>query len=152
MSLNGTVWAPIGPSPMYDTAPSLNYNGLVTAIAVNPNNPSVLYLGTAGGGVWRSGDGGDNWTSLFDHQPTLGIGEPGGIAIDPNDTDTIYVGTNWSRGSLEASTIGQSTSSLSIPPTAMSFIWRLQMVCTGRPTAATTGRPPRGSPTRTPAP
>ena len=107
MSLNGTVWAPIGPSPMYDTAPSLNYNGLVTAIAVNPNNPSVLYLGTAGGGVWRSGDRGDNWTSLFDHQPTLGIGEPGGIAIDPNNTDTIYVGTNWSRGSLEASTLGQ---------------------------------------------
>lgn len=107
MSLNGTVWAPIGPSPMYDTAASVDYNGLVTAIAVNPNNQSVLYLGTAGGGVWRSGDGGDNWTPLFDHEPTLGVGEPGGIAIDPNNTDTIYVGANASRGSGEASTIGQ---------------------------------------------
>jgi hypothetical protein len=107
MSLSGTVWAPIGPSPMYDTAASVDYNGLVTAIAVNPNNQSVLYLGTAGGGVWRSGDGGDNWTPLFDHEPTLGVGEPGGIAIDPNNTDTIYVGANASRGSGEASTIGQ---------------------------------------------
>ena len=46
----------------------------------------IIYQGTAGGGVWRTLDGGDTWTPIFDRQLSLGIGEPGGIAIDPNDT------------------------------------------------------------------
>ena len=92
MSLQGTVWVPIGPSPINE-AGSVD-NGLVTAIAPNPNNPFILYIGTAGGGVWRSRDGGDTWTPLFDRQLALGIGEPAGVAIDPNNTDIIYVGTS----------------------------------------------------------
>src|SRR5580700_3266407 len=110
MSLNGTVWAPIGPSPMQEG--SGQDNGLVTSIAVNPNNPSVLYLGTAAGGVWRSADGGNTWTPLFDRQLSLGIGEPGGIAIDPNNTDIIYVGTNSNDGSAEPDTVVQPSAGL----------------------------------------
>jgi photosystem II stability/assembly factor-like uncharacterized protein len=110
MSLNGTVWAPIGPSPMNEGG--AQDNGLVTAIAVNPNNTNVIYLGTAQGGVWRSGDGGNNWTPLFDQQPVLGIGEPGGIAIDPKNTNIIYVGTSNRVGSAEPDTIGQPTAGL----------------------------------------
>lgn len=110
MSLNGTVWAPIGPSPMNETAGG--DNGLVTSIAVNPNNANVLYLGTAQGGVWRSGDAGHSWTPLFDHQPALGIGEPGAIAIDPNNTNTIYVGTSGRVGSAEPDTILQPSAGL----------------------------------------
>jgi hypothetical protein len=67
---------------------------MVTAIAVNPFNASVIYIGTAGGGVWRTRDGGTTWTPLFDRQLTLGIGEPAGVAIDPNNTDVIYAGTS----------------------------------------------------------
>ena len=92
MSLNGTVWAARGPSPMGEG--SRQDNGLVSAIAVNPNDPSVIYQGTAGGGVWRSIDGGQHWIPQFDRQAALGIGEPGALAIDPNDTDTIYIGTS----------------------------------------------------------
>ena len=92
MSLNGTVWAPIGPSPILENGKP--DNGMVTAIAPNPNNPNVIYIGTANGGVWRTRNGGTTWTPLFDRQLCLGIGEPAGIAIDPNDTDIIYVGTS----------------------------------------------------------
>ena len=92
MSLNGTVWTPIGPSPISEGG-TLD-NGLVTAIAINPFNPNVIYIGTAAGGVWRSRNGGTNWTPLFDRQLALGIGEPGGVAIDPNNTDIIYAGTS----------------------------------------------------------
>ena len=91
MSLNGTVWAPVGPSPI---AESNTDNGMVTAIAVNPNNPNIIYIGTTAGGVWRSRDNGSNWTPLFDRQLAIGIGEPGGVAIDPNNTDIIYAGTS----------------------------------------------------------
>src|SRR5258708_36115032 len=110
MSLTGTVWAPIGPSPMKEGGGQ--DNGLVTAIEVNPNNTSVLYLGTAQGGVWRSGDGGNHWTPLFDRQLALGIGEPSGVAIDPNNTSTIYVGTSGRVGSAEPDTILQPAAGL----------------------------------------
>src|SRR5215469_193948 len=92
MSLNGTVWAARGPSPMGEG--SRQDNGLVSAIAINPNDPSVIYHGTAGGGVWHSIDGGQHWIPQFDRQAALGIGEPAALAIDPNDTDTIYIGTS----------------------------------------------------------
>jgi len=110
MSLNGTVWVPIGPSPL--SQGTGDDNGLVTAIAVNPNNNNVIYLGTADGGVWRSGDGGDTWTPVFDQQPVLGIGEPAGIAIDPSNTDTIYVGTSSREGSRQSATVDQPTAGL----------------------------------------
>jgi hypothetical protein len=110
MSLNGSVWAPIGPSPMSEGGGQ--DNGLVTAIAVNPNNTNVLYVGAAQGGVWRSGDGGATWTPLFDRQTALGIGEPAGIAIDPNNTDILYVGTSGRVGSAEPDTVHQPTAGL----------------------------------------
>ena len=52
MTLNGTAWTPIGPSPIAQGA--RRDNGLVTSIAVHPYNSSVLMLGTGGGGLWRS--------------------------------------------------------------------------------------------------
>jgi hypothetical protein len=110
MSLKGTVWAPIGPSPMNEGGG--NDNGLVTTIAVNPDNNNIIYLGSAQGGVWRSGDAGATWTPLFDKQASLGIGEPGGIAIDPNDTSTIFVGTSGRVGSAEPDTVSQPTAGL----------------------------------------
>jgi photosystem II stability/assembly factor-like uncharacterized protein len=110
VSLNGTVWAPIGPSPMSENGGQ--DNGLVTSIAVNPNNTNIIYLGTAQGGVWRSSDGGDSWVPLFDRQLSLGIGEPAGIALDPNNTNTIYVGTSGRVGSAEPDTVQQPSAGL----------------------------------------
>ena len=75
MSLNGTVWAPIGPSPIDQGA--ISANGQVTAIAINPNNPNIIYIGTAWGGVWLTRDGGGTWTPIFDRAPSLGVGDPG---------------------------------------------------------------------------
>lgn len=97
MSLNGTAWAPIGPSPIDQGA--ITANGQVTAIAVHPNNPDVIFIGTAWGGVWRTRDGGSTWTPVFDRAPSLGIGGPGAIAIDPANANTIYVGTSSRNGS-----------------------------------------------------
>src|SRR6266481_2315977 len=74
MSLTGTVWAPIGPSPIAQGGSPVN--GLVSAIAVNPANANIIYMGTAGGGAWRSDDGGATWFPLFDRQLSLAVGEP----------------------------------------------------------------------------
>ncbi len=76
-------------------------SGRVTAIAVNPQNNDVVYLGAASGGVWKSTDAGTTWTPLTDFQPSLSTGS---LAIDPNsctptDCTTIYVGTGEVYGS-----------------------------------------------------
>lgn len=92
MSLKGTVWAPMGPSPISEGGSE--DNGLVSAIAPHPSNPHILYIGTAGGGAWRSADDGATWAPIFDRQLSLGIGEPGALAIDPGNPDTIYIGTS----------------------------------------------------------
>src|SRR5690349_4141625 len=92
MSLRGTVWTPRGPSPITDG--SQRNNGMVTAIAVHPSDSNIIYIGTAGGGVWKTRDGGNTWRPLFDRQLSLAIGEPAGIAMDPNDSDILYVGTS----------------------------------------------------------
>ncbi len=111
-SLTGTVWTPIGPSPI--TQGTSQVNGRVSSIAVNPNNPNVIYQGSSGGGVWRTNNGGTTWTPLTDQQSTLGTGEPSAIAIDPSDTNTIYVGTsgrfvlNISKGILKSTDGGGS--------------------------------------------
>jgi photosystem II stability/assembly factor-like uncharacterized protein len=100
MSLNGRVWAPIGPSPINQG--TITANGQVTAIAVHPNNANIVYIGTAWGGVWlthNANAGVPTWTPIFDHAPALGIGEPAGIAIDPVDPNIIYVGTSNRDGS-----------------------------------------------------
>jgi hypothetical protein len=97
MSLNGTVWTPIGPSPIDEGA--ISANGQVTAIAVNPNNPNIIYIGTGWGGVWVTRDGGNNWTPIFDRAPSLGVGDPGALAINPVNTNILYVGTSSREGS-----------------------------------------------------
>jgi hypothetical protein len=96
LTQKGRVWIPIGPSPLteeHDNA-VFQFNGLVSAIAINPSNPNMIYIGTGSGGMWRSMDGGLTWVPLFDRQLALGIGGPGGIAIDPINANIVYVGTS----------------------------------------------------------
>jgi hypothetical protein len=71
-----------------------NLGGRVTSLAVAAGNSRIVFAGTAGGGVWRSIDGGHMWTPLSDQEPTLAVGA---VAIDPLNDNTVYVGTgdNW---------------------------------------------------------
>ncbi len=43
-------------------------SGRVTAIDVQLENPSVIYVGTASGGLWKSENGGTNFSSIFDKE------------------------------------------------------------------------------------
>jgi hypothetical protein len=86
-------WTPIGPAPISNgqTFSVVNsVSGRVTAVAVNPANPNVLYVGTAIGGVYRSLNGGGSWTPIMDNALSLSIGA---ITIDPTNTSRVYVGT-----------------------------------------------------------
>ncbi|HVB37854.1 MAG TPA: hypothetical protein VND92_04920, partial [Vicinamibacterales bacterium] len=64
--------------------------GRVAAVVGVPGNPSIYYVGAAGGGVWKSTDGGYSWKAIFTHEPVTSIGA---ISLAPSDPDLVWVGT-----------------------------------------------------------
>lgn len=82
---NSSVWTLAGPT---------NIEGRITAIAIHTTNPQIVYTGTANGGMWKSTDFCQSWTSIFDDQNTSSIGA---VAIDPINPEIIYCGTGESN-------------------------------------------------------
>ncbi len=65
-------------------------SGRVTSIDVVTNNPDVMYVGTASGGLWKSTSGGIKWAPIFDNEKTASIGA---VAIQQSNPSVIWVGT-----------------------------------------------------------
>lgn len=72
-----------------------NLGGRVNSIAVNPKNENIIFIGFSHGGAYRTLDGGQSWTPVFDNESTLYISD---IAIDPVDTKKIYIATGDLNG------------------------------------------------------
>src|SRR3954471_20285927 len=68
----------------------INIGGRVTDLVADPANASKFYVGSASGGVWKTTDGGATFTPIFDGLGTLSIGA---LALDPRDSNILYVGT-----------------------------------------------------------
>jgi len=86
---NAVTWSNIGPSP--GTYPGYsNISGRTTTVRYHPTNPSIIYIGAAFGGVWRSTNGGNNWTQVSDFEVSMSSGS---IAIDPTNPNIVYYGT-----------------------------------------------------------
>ncbi|MCU1307916.1 MAG: hypothetical protein JWN45_2611 [Acidobacteriaceae bacterium] len=64
--------------------------GRVTSVSGVPNQTSVYYIGTPGGGVWKSTDAGQVWKPIFDSVPISSIGV---VAVAPSNPNIVYVGT-----------------------------------------------------------
>jgi photosystem II stability/assembly factor-like uncharacterized protein len=62
----------------------------VAAIAGIPGDTSTYYAGAASGGIWKSTDGGNRWSPIFDHQSAAAIGA---LAVSPAQPNTIWAGT-----------------------------------------------------------
>ncbi len=77
------------------------YNGLryryigppgnrTAAVCGEPGNPLVYYIGASSGGIWKSTDGANRWSPIFDDQPAQSIGA---LAIAPSDHNVVWAGT-----------------------------------------------------------
>ncbi|MDQ2992913.1 MAG: hypothetical protein M3R30_08875, partial [Candidatus Eremiobacteraeota bacterium] len=73
------AWREVGPAAA---------GGRVSAVAGSNTDPKLYWIGSAGGGAWKSENGGQTWDAKFTK-----IGAIGDVAIDPNDNDTVWVGT-----------------------------------------------------------
>ncbi|HEY4129551.1 MAG TPA: hypothetical protein VGM50_02990, partial [Gemmatimonadaceae bacterium] len=71
----------IGPASM---------GGRVDDIEAAPSDPSVIYVGYAAGGVFKSENNGTTFTPVFETYNTASIGD---IAVHPTDPNIVYVGT-----------------------------------------------------------
>ena len=94
---SGRIWQSLGPNNV-----PTNYNGIgrINCIVIDPNDTNTLYIGSAGGGVWISHDGGTTWASNSDNFPALSIAD---IAVNPINSDTIYAATGDGYGYIGGS-------------------------------------------------
>ncbi len=85
-------WTFLGARPITDEfwSGDTDASGRVASIAVHPTNPNVAYAATASGGLWKTTDGGANWTPLTD---TLSNLNSGWVTLDPGDPEIVYLGT-----------------------------------------------------------
>jgi len=75
--------------PWVEQGPT-NLAGRARSLVIHPTNPQRMYVGSCGGGVWRTDDGGYSWTPLDDGMGNLVVCT---LAMDPNDPNVIYAGT-----------------------------------------------------------
>jgi hypothetical protein len=76
-----TNWSLLGPG---------NIGGRIRSILIHPSNPSIMWIGSVSGGVWKSTNAGSSWTMLPDLPVVLAVTC---MVLDPNDPNTIYAGT-----------------------------------------------------------
>ncbi len=67
-----------------------NIGARINSMAINPNDENEIYLGYARGGLYKTVDGGQNWTDVFREFSYLGISS---VVFDPSDSNTVYIGT-----------------------------------------------------------
>jgi hypothetical protein len=81
VALSGLEWRDVGPMR----------GGRSYAVAGVANEPDTFYMGSVGGGVWKTENSGRTWTPIADQG--IPIGSIGAIAVAPSDPNVVYVGT-----------------------------------------------------------
>jgi photosystem II stability/assembly factor-like uncharacterized protein len=78
--LHGLQWRLVGP----------HRGGRVSAVSGIPGNTTTYYMGTPGGGVWRTTNAGRTWVPIFDAAHVASIGD---LVVAPSNPNMIYVAT-----------------------------------------------------------
>jgi len=103
--LDGLTARSIGPA---------NMGGRVVDLAVVESKPETFYVATAGGGVWKTTDGGAAFAPVFDDQPTQCVGA---VAVCQAKPEVVYVGTgegnprnsvSWGNGVYKSANGGKT--------------------------------------------
>lgn len=114
VALSALRWRSLGP---------VNMGGRVIDIEAVERDFRRVFLASASGGVFRSDNAGTTWTPIFDHQPSLSIGD---IALFQPDPDLVWVGTGeannrnsvgWGDGIWKSTDGGRSFTNMGLRTT-----------------------------------
>lgn len=106
--------------------------GRVTGVSGVPDDPFHFYMGSTGGGVFKTEDAGVSWRNVSDGQ--FNVGSVGAIAVAPSDANVIYVGTGSAeprgntspgRGMYRSTDAGKSWTHIGLP--AAGQVGRIQV-------------------------
>ena len=93
IAASGNSWTNLGPtnadSQTNGSTLFVRDSGRARSIVVDPTNTQVIYLATSGGGVWKTTNGGTNWTPITE---TLGSLSCGSLTMDPSNSNILYLG------------------------------------------------------------
>ena len=70
-------------------------SGRIADVAFHPESPATWYVAVGSGGVWKTENSGTTWESIFDGQESYSIGC---LRLDPNNPNTVWVGTGENVG------------------------------------------------------
>lgn len=93
LNLAGDGFTPLGPNPL-DTGAEA-FQGRINIVVINPVDPTVAYIGSDGGGVWKTTNccsAATSWVNVTDQDDLQGIAV-GDITLDPNNPNVVYAGT-----------------------------------------------------------
>src|SRR5215472_8690338 len=69
--------------------------GRVTAVTGVPSEPFTFYMGSTGGGVWKTLDAGHNWVNVSDG--FFAVGSMGALEVSLSNRNVVYAGTGSSK-------------------------------------------------------
>lgn len=81
--------------------------GRLQCVRFMPGSPTTIFCGAAAGGLWKSTDNGATWTTNTDQLASLGVAD---IAIDPTNTNLMYIATGDLDGSGTGFSFGDTKS------------------------------------------
>jgi len=123
----GSSWTSLGPN-----SSSGGYAGIgrINRITFHPTNTSIIFACTAGGGLWKTINGGSSWVPLTDNLASIGTS---GLVINPVDPNIMYLATGdgdgadtYSYGVLKSTDGGVSWNATGLTFTTGVVIYKLQ--------------------------
>lgn len=104
-TLSASSWTLVGPmGAMTGSVNGLPRNaGRDNFITFDPGNPSVYWCGSPAGGLWKTTNNGGTWATNTDNLPVIGCTD---LAIDPSNTNIMYLATGDGYGGGDTYSIG----------------------------------------------
>ena len=137
----------LAPEPVWQRVNSLDTDGDVTSIAIDPNDANTVYVSVYGFGitnVWKTTDGGESWTGVDGEDAEASIVDVPvhTIAVSPADGSSVFAGTDM--GVFESHRrrrhVGYARTTTSSPPSsATSCSAGARASCTRSPTGGACG-------------
>src|SRR3569832_436615 len=88
--------------------------GRVASVTGVPTDPTVYYIGTPDGGVWKTNDAGRVWRPTMD---ATGVSSIGAVAVAPSNPNVVYAGSgdqSVGQGMFKSSDAGATWSNIGL--------------------------------------